>query len=112
VRRGTAVWSVDLAGRPIVATVIDVGRTPVPPDHAVVRLALADGRVLHASPGHPLIDGRRLGALRAGDVVDGSTVVAATLERYAAGFTYDLLASGPTGAYLADRIVLASTMSR
>ena len=110
VRPGLAVWSVDPAGRRIPATVIRIGRTPVPQDHAVVRLVLADGRVVRASPGHPLVDGRELGSLGAGDLVDGSTVIVATLERYDAGFTYDLLASGPTGAYIADGVILASTL--
>jgi hypothetical protein len=110
-RAGMQVWSVDAKGRRVLATVLRTGRSPVPPDHAIVRLELADGRVVHASPGHPLADGRSLGSLRAGDLVDGSIVVAATVERYAAGFTYDLIASGPTGAYVADGIPLASTLT-
>ena len=73
---------------------------------------LADGRVVRASPGHPLVDGRELGSLRAGDLFDGSRVIAATVERYDVGFTYDLLASGRTGAYVADGVVLASTLTR
>jgi hypothetical protein len=111
-RPGELVWSLDGRGRRIVATVLQAGRAPVPPDHAVVRLELADGRVVRASPGHPLIDGRALGSLRAGDVVDGATVVGVHAEAYAGGFTYDLLASGPTGAYLADGIPLDSTLTR
>jgi len=111
IRAGMAVWSVDGAGRRIEATVIRTGRTPVPSTHQVVRLRLADGRELLASPGHPLRDGRRIGDLRAGDAVDGSRVALAELEPYAGGFTFDLLTSGPTGAYVADGIVLRSTLA-
>jgi hypothetical protein len=109
IRVGTRVWSIDAAGRRIVATVLQIGQTPVPDTHEVVRLVLDDGRVVHASPGHPLADGRRLGTLRAGDRVDGATVVSATLERYAGGSTFDLLPDGPTGTYIADGVPLGST---
>ena len=72
---------------------------------------LDDGRVLHASPGHPLADGRHLGTLQAGDRVDGATVVSATLERYDGGSTFDLLPDGPTGVYIADGVPLGSTLT-
>lgn len=110
-RVGMQVWSVDAEGGRFVAMVLRTGSSPVPSGHAVVRLELADGRVVRASPGHPLVDGRSLGSLRAGDLVDGSTVAAATVESYEAGFTYDIIASGPTGAYLADGVPLASTLT-
>lgn len=110
VRVGMHVWSIDAAGRRFVATVTRIGQTPVPPTHEVVRLVLDDGRVLHASPGHPLADGRLLGTLVAGDRVDGATVMSAILERYDVGFTFDLLPDGPTGIYLADGIPLGSTL--
>jgi hypothetical protein len=110
VRVGMEVWSLDEAGHRIVATVILAGSTPVPPTHRVVSLVLADGRVLHASPGHPLAEGRQLGDLRAGDLVDGTSVVSADLVAYTGGSTFDLLLSGPTGAYFADGIPLGSTL--
>jgi hypothetical protein len=107
---GIAVWSIDASGRRFVATVLQVGRTPVPSTHEVVRLVLDDGRVVRASPGHPLPDARRLGTIRAGDGIDGARVVSAQLERYDGGFTFDLLPSGPTGTYIADGIPLGSTL--
>jgi hypothetical protein len=110
IRVGMQVWSIDEAGRQFVATVVLVGRRPVPASHHVVRLILDDGRVVRASPGHPLADGRLLGTLGAGDRVDGATVVSATLEPYAGGFTFDLLPYGPTGTYFADGIPLGSTL--
>jgi Hint domain len=111
-RLGDPVWTFDEAGRRIPGLVVALGSTPVPASHRVVRLRLADGRVLEASPGHPLLDGRPLGALRPGDDVDGAAVVSAELVAYGGGATYDLLASGPTGGYLADGIPLLSTIGR
>jgi hypothetical protein len=111
-RLGDPVWTFDGAGQRIPGRVIALGSTPVPTSHRVVRLRLADGRTLFASPGHPLLDGRSLGSLRPGDMVDGTAVVSADLIPYAGGATFDLLASGPTGGYLADGIPLSSTIGR
>jgi len=111
VRPGMSVWSVDATGRRIVVTVTKVGSVPVPSTHEVVRLVLDDGRIVTASPGHPLPDGRRLGDVRSGDGVDGATVVSAELLVYTGGSTFDLLPSGPTGVYFADGIPLASTLA-
>ena len=111
IRVGMRVWSIDAAGRRFVATVAIVGRTPVPAAHQVVRLVLDDGRVVRASPGHPLPDGRPLGTIRSGDEIDSAIVVSAILEAYGGGFTLDLLPDGPTGFYIADGVPLASTLS-
>jgi hypothetical protein len=72
---------------------------------------LADGRELLVSPGHRTADGRPVGALRAGDDVDGSTVTRWELVSYAGGRTYDLLPAGATGHYWANGILLSSTLS-
>jgi hypothetical protein len=109
-RLGDPVWTLDVAGRRVAGTVIALGSTPAPAGHQVVRLVLQDGRSVTASPGHPLPDGRPLGDLRSGDEVDGSRVVSAALIRYAGADTYDLVASGPTGAYFAGGIPLGSTL--
>jgi len=109
-RAGMPVWTADSAGAPIIGRVLLVASTPVPPTHQVVDLRLADGRTLRASPGHPLPDGRRLGDLKTGDLVDGALVVSATLVPYDGGATFDLLPSGPTGTYWADGVPLASTL--
>ena len=110
-RVGMRVWTMDAQGRRVAATVELVGRTPVPATHEVVRLVLDDGRIVRASPGHPLADGRRLAGVRQGDRVDGATVVSATREPYEGGATFDLLPSGPTGVYWADGIALGSTLT-
>jgi len=111
VQVGMRVWSLDAAGRRIVTTVVRTGRTPVPATHRVIRLILDDGRVLRASPGHPLADGRPLGGLAVGARVDGAIVASATLEPYPGGSTFDLLPDGPTATYIADGIPLGSTLS-
>lgn len=107
---GDPVWTLDEDGRRMPAIVIAVGSTEAPEGHRVVRLVLADGRTVTASPGHPLADGRRLGELRAGDVVAGSIVVAADLVAYDGARTYDIAVSGPTGVYLVDDVALGSTL--
>ena len=107
---GMTVISVDDAGRRVVAHVVRVGQTRVPATHEVVRLELDDGRIVRASPGHPLVDGSLMADLRPGDMVDGAAVVSATLEAYEGGSTFDLLTDSRTGAYIADGIPLGSTL--
>jgi Hint domain len=109
-RLGDPIWTLDADGWRIAGTVIALGSTQAPPDHHVIRLELADGRSLTASPGHPLLDGRVLGGLRVGDVVDGSQIVSVDSLPYSGGETFDLVASGPTGAYLAGGIALGTTL--
>ena len=109
-RLGDPIWTLDADGRRIAGTVIALGSTHAPADHHVLTLRLADGRSVTASPGHPLLGGRRLGDLRVGDVVDGSAVVAIESLPYSSGQTFDLVASGPTGAYFAGGIPLGTTL--
>jgi hypothetical protein len=108
-RVGMPVWTTDVRGRRIAGVVLATGSMQAPRGHEVVRLALADGRVVSVSPGHPALDGRPVGSLAPGDPYDGSRVVSAARVAYA-GFTYDLLPSGPTGTYFADGILLGSTL--
>lgn len=104
-RIGMQVWSLK-AGERVAAPVEKVSRTPSP-HHFVVHLVLEDGRALDASPGHPLTDGRLLGALAVGDVVDGSTVHSAELVPYDQPFTYDILVGE---GYWANGILVGSTL--
>ena len=109
-REGMTVWTADENGSLVAAAVTVVGSMTAPADHAVVHLVLADGRELHASPGHPLADGRLLGSIAAGDLVDGAVVTKAERVPYSSGTTFDLLPAGPSGTYWADGIPLASTL--
>lgn len=111
-RLGDAIWTLDAAGRRVAGTVIALGSTTAPRNHQVIRLVLADGRSVTASPGHPLRDGRLLGDIRLGETVDGSRVVGLDRLPYPSGETFDLLASGETGVYLAGGIPLGSTIRR
>ncbi|HEY2916917.1 MAG TPA: hypothetical protein VGI98_06855 [Candidatus Limnocylindrales bacterium] len=110
VRVGDVVWTVDAAGRRAAAVVTATGSTIAPATHRVIRMTLADGRTVTASPGHPLGDGRPLGSLHLGDEVDGSVVTALEWLPYGYGRTFDLVVSGPTGVYLSDGIPLGSTI--
>jgi Hint domain len=107
---GDPIWTLTTDGRRVAGSVIALGSTDAPPGHVVVRLVLADGRAITASPGHPLADGRLIGGLRPGDTVDGSRVSAAIREPYASTETFDLVSSGETGVYLAGGIPLGSTL--
>jgi len=109
-RVGDRIWTLDGSGRRTIGTVLAAATVTAPASHRVVRLELADGRSLTASPGHPLADGRTLDELRAGDLVDGSAVVSLTWLPYGSGQTYDLLVSGESGVYLVGGIPTASTI--
>jgi Hint domain-containing protein len=108
-RVGSAVWTTDARGTRIVGVVLQTGHMNVPLGHVVVELTLGDGRTVTVSPGHPTADGRTVGALRPGDRYDGALVTSATLVPYA-GTTWDILPSGPTGTYIANGVLLGSTL--
>jgi len=109
-RVGDVVWTQAARGERVAAPLVAVGTTPVPETHEVVRLVLADGRAVLVSPGHPTADGRPVGALRAGDVLDGATIASAERVAYTAGFTFDVLPAGASGAYWANGVLLGSTL--
>jgi hypothetical protein len=108
---GDPVWTADADGHRIVGRVLAQRSLDVGPHHAVVHVTLADGRVLVASPGHPLVDGRVVADLHRGDRYDGSRV-AGVRVRYVCGRTYDILPSGPTGQYWADGVLVGSTLAQ
>jgi hypothetical protein len=109
-RPGMIVWTQNEAGERLAASIRKTSSTAVPPGFSVLRLTLADGRTVTASPGHPSADSLALGSYKAGDILDGSFVVGLETEAYNGGFTYDLLPSGPVGLYWANGILLKSTL--
>ena len=109
-RVGDVVWTTDATGARIAAALVEIGSTPVPSTHRVVRLALADGRVVFVSPGHPTADGRHVGDLTAGDSLDGARIASVERVAYAGGATYDILPGGATRAYWANGVLLGSTL--
>jgi len=109
-RIGDFVWTLDANGARVSAPLIAVGSTPVPATHIVVRVALADGRLVFVSLGHPTADGRHIGELAAGDTLDGARIASVDRVAYAGGATYDILPGGATGAYWANGVLLGSTL--
>ncbi len=109
-RAGMLVWTVDESGARVAQAVVRVSRTIVPASHQVVHLVLMDGRELWVSPGHPLADGRQVGQLHPGNLLDGAEVLSSDREPYDHPATYDLLPAGPTGFYWANGILMGSTL--
>lgn len=110
-RAGAMVWTVDEGGARVAASVVATSSTRVPPGFRVLKVTLADGRSLSASPGHPTPSGRQLAEYAAGDILDGSAIVSVEQVPYA-GETFDILPSGPTGTYWAGGMLLKSTLAR
>ncbi len=107
---GMTVVSLDASGRRLAARLLHVGSTPVAASHELVVIELEDGRVVRASEGHPLADGRGFGAVVAGDRVDGVSVRSVTRTAYGGDHTWDLVVDSATGLYFADGVPLASTL--
>jgi Hint domain len=110
-RLGMIVWTITRSGLRIAQPLVEAAHTPVPIGHQVVRLQLDDSRMLRASAGHPTADGRVLGNLVPGDILDGAKVMSVKRELYGAAETYDILPAGDTGFYWADSILMGSTLS-
>ena len=91
--------------------VLRVGQTVVY-NHHVMRVVLADGAVLEMSAGHPTADGRTFGQLRAGDVLDGVSIVSSELVAYRFSRTYDILPVSRSGTYVAAGRLVGSTLRR
>ncbi len=88
-----------------------VSSTPAPKHHQLLRLGLDDGRRVAASGGHPLTDGRSFAELSVGDHIDGARVLRVERVALDGARTYDLLPSGPSGAYWADGVLVKSTLT-
>lgn len=108
-RPGMLVWTID-GGQRVAAPISIVGQTRAPFGHRVVRIVLADGRSVAASPGHPTADGRRVGELSPGESLDGSRVITVDLVPYT-GDTWDLLPVSSTGEYWANGVLLGTTLT-
>jgi hypothetical protein len=109
-KEGMSVWTVDKNGKKVAGTILLSGKTLVPSTHKVVHIKLSDGRELFVSPGHKISDGRSAGKIVLGDTIDGAAVILSSLVLYTEKYTYDILASGETGMYFANGILLRSTL--
>ncbi len=105
------LWTLDSQGRRVAGVVEYVNSIPAPNHHQLVRLALDDGRRVAASGGHPLSDGRSFAQLSVDDPIDGARVLRVERIPLDGGRTYDLLPSGPSGAYWADGVLVKSTLT-
>jgi len=109
-RVGMRVYSVD-HGELRAVPIARVARNPVR-DHAVVHVSLATGRSLDVSAGHPTADGRTFGDLAPGDSLDGVIVLAVETIPYVHDATYDILPASSTGTYVAEGVLIGSTLAR
>lgn len=112
IKQGMAVWTTDKSGKRVAGVVLKTAQNAAPETHQVVHLVLSDGRELRVSPGHPLVGGRPIGTLSAGETVDGATVLSAQWLPYNQPYTYDILPSGDTGAYWANDVLIGSTITK
>lgn len=110
-KEGMAVWTADLSGLRYPAIILKTVIAQVPKSHAMVHLILDDGREIYVSPGHTLADDRILADISVGDIVDNGQVIIAELVPYKGKATYDILPSGDTGLYWANKILVKSTIA-
>lgn len=109
-KEGMSVWTVDAKGNRVAGTVTRSGSMVAPTGHKVMHIRTQNGHELFVSPGHKVADGREAGAIKAGDMLGGDRVTLAELIPYRDARTYDILASGDTGMYFANGILLQSTL--
>jgi hypothetical protein len=109
IHEGDAVWTSDIYGSRQIARVLKTTKVQVK-NHQMSHIKLDDGRQVYASPNHPLADGRPIGRIAVGDVVDGARVIIAEPVPYRGDYTYDILPSGDTRTYWANGVLLRSTI--
>ena len=110
VRPEMPVWTLNGSGERVASPVLRTVARPASPGQTILRIRLADGRQLWASPGHPTVEGQPLAELRPGGVLDGATVAAVESAPYFGEMTYDILPAGETGFYWANGVLVASTL--
>lgn len=108
---GDLVWSVDRAGNQVSQPILYVNHVPVTAGHQVAHIELSDGRKLIVSPLHPNADNCPLGEMEPGEELDGATVTAVEIKAYSQDSTWDILPAGETGHYLANGILIGSTLT-
>lgn len=105
---GDIIYST-LRGERVEAPVASVTRRRVHV-HSVARVHLDSGRMLLVSASHPTADGRTLGDLQAGDVLDGAIVTRTAIVPYDHSHTYDVRPDTPDGHYWAEGALIGSTI--
>ncbi len=108
---GDLVYSME-GGERVLVPLLRVNRTPVSPQHAMVRVRLVGGRSISMSPGHPTADGRTFGDFVPGDHLGQLEVEAVQTVPYGLPFTVDILPASTTGTYFAAGALVGSTLAR
>jgi hypothetical protein len=107
---GDEVVSFDDNNCSIIEKIVQTSKIPVAEFHELIQLQLNDGRLISASPGHPLTNGKSFEEIKIGDLVNGSIVKNINLIFSRELFTYDILPGGPTGFYVANGVEIGSTL--
>lgn len=108
-KEGDLVYSMD-HGR-LVAVAVRQTISVAAPDHVVVQVTLAGGRVLEISPRHPTADGRTFAQLVSGGTLDGVTILDVRAIPYAHERTHDILPDSDSGTYFAGGVLIGSTLA-
>ena len=111
-KKGMSVWSLDAEGNTVSVPILLSGKTKVPVGHRVMHFKFENGKELFVSPGHRVADGREARSVSVGDKLSGVKVVSADLVLYGEPYTYDILPESATGEYLANGVVLQSTLKQ
>lgn len=107
---GSSVWSLDAAGNQVARPIRAVGSDFAGAEHELVELVLSDGRVLRASGPHPTALGR-LDDLQVGSQLDGARVREIRMVPLEGERTFDLLPEGESALYIADGVIIGSSLS-
>lgn len=109
---GDSVWTADELGMRQQAIVIKTNKQPVPSTHQMLHIAFEDGRTLTASPNHPTFNYQLLDSLVVSEGYNNSFITKLEKLDYIEEFTYDILASGSTGNYWAEKVLIGSTLKQ
>ncbi len=107
-RPGDMVYSSD-NGAIVAVPLLRVTQRPVK-NHVVVQLRTKQGHLLNISAPHPTADGRLFADLKVGDSLDGEAIVSRELVAYQFAYTYDILPASSTGTYVANGLLIGSTL--
>lgn len=106
---GDLVWSFDSRGHRVAQPILKIGSDFAGSEHRLVEVTLSDGRVVRASSPHPTASGL-LSDLEVGSALDGARVHTIRSVPMEGDRTFDLLPAGTSGLYIADGVILGSSL--
>ncbi len=109
---GDPIWSVDEFGIQKPAVILLTNKHAVSPTHQMLKTTFEDGRILTASPSHPLLNYQDFDSLVETEGYNNSYVTKIEKFNYKEEFTYDILPSGSTGTYWANKVLIGSTLKK